>query len=272
MSQKTIKTEWNKQPVSFSSLKAFDASPSNFIAYKKRVFEPTPAMIMGSLIHSLILEPKTVEKKFLVWEGGRRGGKIWDEFKSVAENQKLQVVKRDEMDSALLVRDAVLDHEIAGDMIRSFEAVEQFIEWNDPETGIPCRGYLDGIGKGFVCDLKSTASNDPDDFIRSCYNEKYSLQAAMYLDAAKVDEFFIIAFEKTAPFHVMVYEATPTFKSYGNAVKRRLMDSFSKWDGKHAGREFHSGVSIAPLSTPKYSKLEPHFVPPSALDSNQEIY
>ena len=128
MNKKIVKKEWNKEPVSFSSLKAFDASPSKFIAHKKRVFEPTPAMIMGSLIHSLILEPKTVDEKFIVWEGGRRAGKIWDEFKSVASAENLEVVKRDEMDSAILVRDAVMNHEIAGDMIRSFEAVEKLIE------------------------------------------------------------------------------------------------------------------------------------------------
>jgi hypothetical protein len=274
--------EWNKEKVSFSSLKAFDGSPSNYIAHKLRVFEPTPAMIMGSLIHSLILEPTTIDENYIVWEGGRRAGKIWDEFKSVADAEKMEVVKRDEMNDALTIRDAVLNHSVAGDIIRSFRAVEQLIEWNDPDSGVPCRGYLDGMGDGFICDLKSTASNDPDDFVRSCYKEKYSLQASMYLDAANgmmenanqpsefypiedFNDFYIIAFEKSAPFHVMVYVATPTFLAYGNAIKHRLMESFARWDGRPAGREYHTGFDLQPLSTPKFSKAEPYLITPDSM-------
>jgi hypothetical protein len=55
--------KWNKEKGSFSSLKAFDGSPSNYIAHKLTGFERTPAMIMGSLIHSLILEPPTIDEK-----------------------------------------------------------------------------------------------------------------------------------------------------------------------------------------------------------------
>ena len=240
------------------------------------MFEPTPAMIMGSLIHSLILEPETVDEKYIVWSDGARKGKAYNEFKSVAVARNLEIIKADEMADAINVRDAVLDHPIAGDIVRSFVSVEKSVEWLDPMTGVRCRGYIDGEGDTFIADLKSTASNDPDEFMRSCYKEKYPLQASMYLDAInndrnpsskRVDKFYIIAFEKSAPYHVMVFEATQTFIAYGDAIKARLMKAFKDWNGQLSGREFHSGVDINPLSIPRYSKIEPYFSQPDAISA-----
>ncbi len=46
-----------KKRLSYSALSAFGKSPNHLLRYWSKKFEPTSAMMLGSLIHKIILEP-----------------------------------------------------------------------------------------------------------------------------------------------------------------------------------------------------------------------
>jgi hypothetical protein len=52
--------------LSYSSIQAFMVSPRHFIAYKVRERVETAAMLMGSVVHALVLEPKKVQDLYVV--------------------------------------------------------------------------------------------------------------------------------------------------------------------------------------------------------------
>src|SRR5688572_30277110 len=80
--------------LSFSSLKAFADSPSSFLEYKLAKPEPTDAMLFGSMLHCLILEPQDFDKRYLCLDdadicnsiGGAkpRATKAYKEWKAIA--------------------------------------------------------------------------------------------------------------------------------------------------------------------------------------------
>jgi len=47
------------RPLSYSSLKAFSVTPNHLVSYWNKERTSSAAMVKGSLIHTLILEPET---------------------------------------------------------------------------------------------------------------------------------------------------------------------------------------------------------------------
>lgn len=88
--------------------------------------------------------------------------------------------------------------------------------WEDPETGILCRGRTDWHfvrnGVPYNVDYKSTADAGPSAFARSCADYGYHIQAAAYeqalriLTGADLSITKLIAQEKKPPYFVAVYE------------------------------------------------------------------
>ena len=56
------KTEQMK--LSYSKLKAFSKSPNHLLQYLKRDQETTPAMLKGSALHCMVLEPEEYKKRY----------------------------------------------------------------------------------------------------------------------------------------------------------------------------------------------------------------
>ena len=52
--------------LSFSSLKCFGENPKAFIDYKLKTITPTPAMVYGSMMHCLVLQPELFEQRYFV--------------------------------------------------------------------------------------------------------------------------------------------------------------------------------------------------------------
>lgn len=263
--------KYNNEVLSFSSLKEFEKSPNNFIAYKEKKFEQTDAMILGTLIHTLILEPEKFKKEYAIWTGGRRAGNEWKEFLADAEKKEKTVVRKQDVDLAKKIQKAVLEHPVASELIAGLTKREMHLQWTDPETGIRLRCFIDGyadengsLGFPYGLDLKSAAKAEPEEYKKKSYNMAYHLQDAIYESGLSenklpVDTFFFIAFEKSEPFNVTVFEVTPVVRAYGRAQMKRLLESYASWDGERAGYEFHTGTMVEPLTLPKWCKPEKYF-------------
>jgi len=63
-----------KDHLSYSALTQFKRSPNHLLAYWEGKQTKTDAMLFGSLIHKIILEPETFDFEYVVYQGKTRRG------------------------------------------------------------------------------------------------------------------------------------------------------------------------------------------------------
>jgi hypothetical protein len=72
------------------------------------------------------------------------------------------------------------------------------VEYEGQEIAIPFRAKLDILKKQFRAgaDIKTTACTNKDSFVQSIFHFDYDRQAAVYMDAARLDSFMFIGLSK----------------------------------------------------------------------------
>jgi hypothetical protein len=216
-----------KEHLSYSALTNFAKSPNHLLSYWNRVFEPTPAMLFGSLLHKMILEPETFSQQYAVYEGTRRG-KIWEEFKAV--NDQKDIVTTKEYNHAYKVYEMAKNNDVFRNLLMKTTETEKELYWEF--EGVKYRGFADMIGEGFVADVK-TCQDAGVKFERDLWYNDYPLQAVMYLQNFKPGtKYYIIAIEKGEPYNVQVYEMGEELLEKAEIKYRYLNDKFKAWDGK----------------------------------------
>ena len=216
-----------KEHLSYSALTNFAKSPNHLLSYWNRVFEPTPAMLFGSLLHKMILEPETFSQQYAVYEGTRRG-KIWEEFKAV--NDQMDIVTTKEYNHAYKVYEMAKNNDVFRNLLMKTTETEKQLYWEF--EGVKYRGFADMIGEGFVADIKTTVDAGSK-FERDLWYNDYPLQAVMYLQNFKPGtKYYIIAIEKGEPYNVQVYEMGEELLEKAEIKYRYLNDKFKAWDGK----------------------------------------
>ena len=205
------------------------------------------ALMMGSLVHTAVLEPRLLNEQFAVLPNVDRrtssGKQIMEDFNAI-HGTKLHV-KSTEMEQALAIRDSVRSHPAAAKLLSDGQA-EVTAVWTAP-NGVRCKGRIDwlpkvkGNAKHRLVDLKTTTDASRN-FSKSIASYDYHLQAAFYLDAyrtltGKDADFVFIAVEKDPPYAVGVYNLDLLALDYG---RERYMDSLfaynecmksGKWQG-----------------------------------------
>jgi hypothetical protein len=215
-----------KGGTSVSKLKTFAKAPA-----KARYGETieTNAHRLGTLWHCAVLEPDQFEKRYCPTHLDRRGTKAWDQAESRAMGRRL--VKQEDFDEALYVRDAVLGNPAARAILTDHSAVEQSFFWEDPETGLACRGRADLIHAGWqiIGDIKTTQDASKEAFRHSLYDFRYHWQNAFYNDGYRLaggfppQGFIFVAIEKVKPYLTGVYELTPAAVQKGREDIRAQM-------------------------------------------------
>lgn len=203
--------------VSNSRLSLMARSPMH---YKHGYGEPTPAMRLGSLIHSGVLEPLSIAKRYVfmpdysshphnVTANGERSFSSATKFvKSMQEqftklNHDKEIVSEGDFNTLLGIAASLTANTVTRELLRDGVA-EASVVWIDEETGLLCKARVDWLKHkdGKFCDLKTTV--DASDFERSLYRYGYHRQMAFYrrgLLANGIDsEPWIMAVEKSAPF------------------------------------------------------------------------
>lgn len=216
--------------INWSSLSAMRQSPA---AYHHRLVTPredTPAMALGRLIHSCVLEPERVAEQYAVWEGGRRGTKAHEEW--LAENVGKEATTLADMEKAQAIAAAVWAHPAARRVLRGGR-IEVPLRWTDPLTHMRCKGRPDHIRAGALSDLKSTKSVEPRAFGRSAEAFGMHGQMAFYrrgMDVLgmKQGPVRLIAVEQEEPHEVAVYVLDPDVLYAGGLLVNRLLHDVKK--------------------------------------------
>jgi hypothetical protein len=230
--------------VNFSTLKAMRRSPKHYQHRLANPLEDTSRLAFGRAVHTAVLEPDRLPLEYAVFFGERRAGKEWAAFCEQHPDQT--ILKRDEYESCLAVRDAVRAHPVASALLRSGEA-EQTILWTDTETGIECKARIDWLGAAGLVDLKTTADVDARLFGATAARFSYHGQLAFYLAGLRANGIDvpakIIAVETEAPCDVAVFGIDEGVLYAGEVevttLLRRVADcrERNEWPGRYVGEE-----------------------------------
>jgi hypothetical protein len=201
--------------VSNSKLSLLKRSPKH---YQHGFAESTPAMQLGSLVHSGVLEPLAIAKRYVfmpdysshpdnVTGKGERSfssattfvKSMQDQFRRLHHDK--EIVTEEQYNTMVGMATALAENEKAKHLLRDGKS-EVSVVWDDPDTGLRCKARADWLKPGIMADLKTTM--DAAEFERSIVKFGYHRQMAFYargLRANGIDaEPWIICVEKSAPY------------------------------------------------------------------------
>lgn len=231
--------------ISRSQLLCFDKSPYHFwfqhLSGLAAPRETTPAMIIGQVFHTLLLEPDLFSKEYIVMpEVDRRtkeGKNQWQMFQDIAKGKTMLSVAQYE--KALQMVDLVKKHEIVKTLTEE-SVFEQSIFWTDKESGIQFKARPDIWSEKMVVDLKTSRDSGEYSFTRSALKYGYYLQAGMLYEACKsvgkpFEMFVSLVVEKEEPFVPLAFIMNDKALQYGidqfQIYKRKLKECLdeNKW-------------------------------------------
>ncbi|MEM1180928.1 MAG: PD-(D/E)XK nuclease-like domain-containing protein [Acidobacteriota bacterium] len=227
---------WN-----WSLIKRLSASPKHLRFDQLFAPKDRPAWQKGRALHAAVFESESFAHRYRPWPGVRRG-KAYDGFKEKNPGVELMTEK----DYAEVVRGAesVLSVDwVTAKLLKGRPEVS--FTWNDPETGLPCKGRADWLTDKFLMDLKGVRAGIPVETTIAKY--QYHGQMAHYAaglraNGIEVEGVYIVAVETSGPMDVSIYEldnGAPEGALYeGEKVRARYMEQLAEcvesdeWPGR----------------------------------------
>ncbi len=237
----TIATGWHQLPdEQYFSLPAVGSHDLMRVLRSPRhaqvKVEDSPALVMGRLVHSAVLNPTTtwlidVAVYPDVDRRTKDGKEAWAAFQ--LEHKGKTWVTNDDMNTILAVQDAIRSHSTASKVLA--EGIPEMAGIFDSD-GITYRIKPDWRRQdGILVDLKTCQDASPKAFSRSIANFNYHMQAAYYLDVANLidgrgsyDTWIWIAVEKEPPYGVAVYHADRNMIERGRDLCKRALEVWTK--------------------------------------------
>lgn len=230
--------------VSSSQLKTILRSPAHYAdAYlsEKPRKDPTASMVLGSLTHTLFLEPEQYGSEYIVApECDRRtkdGKAVYAAFQDAADG--MTIITAEQLTTAQSMANAMCGHIIHQAMTGGY--AEASIFWTDEQTGLACRIRPDyhippceTWPTGLIIDVKTTDDARAESFARTCVNFGYDLSAAMYCDGFQQHYgttelepplFLLLVVERDAPHGVACYEISDEMLAKGQAKYRTAINT-----------------------------------------------
>lgn len=195
--------------------------------------DPTPALVFGQALHSLVLEPRIFALEWalspdfgdLRTKKAREARDAWRE-----ENPGVRAVSSEDWMRLHAMRESVMRHPVAGKIFTGGVAEATAI-WTDPRTGLLCKARYDYDREdiNLLADLKSTEDASPREFARSIAKYRYHVQDAHYTEGPRVlrsegARFVFVAVEKSPPYAVGVYMLDQEAQIRGEELRMREMD------------------------------------------------
>lgn len=193
------------EALSASGAKLLRKSPLHYYTDRIAKKAPTPAMIFGSAVHKLALEPDTTPYVVKTLNWASKEGKLERER---LEKTGLPILSEADADRAQRIRDALWADKRVADLLT--DAInEHAMLWE--QHGVKAKAKADAINGRTIIDLKTTIDAAPASFQKSVAQFSYHLQAAWYLDGyaatfgKPAEEFLFVAVESQAPHAVAIY-------------------------------------------------------------------
>lgn len=252
-----------------------EKTPAHYRAWVDDTDEgDTPAKVFGRAYHDRVLLPELFARRY-VGEPVGAPMRPTDAMRN-AKNQSQSSIDRvafweawDAENAGKIVMAAdqfALIEAMHAALMRNPEAAELFDEgesevtlrWIDEATGLRCKARADRWNrrKRRMADLKTTDDAGERAFGRSVVKFGYDITHAHYCEGAKacgepVDEYLIVAQEKSAPYLVAVYQLDAPAEARGYEIRERGMRTIEtclaadNWPGYPRG--------VQPLSLPGWA-------------------
>lgn len=253
--------------VSKSHLDEINRSPlhywARFLDPNRIVPPPTPAMVIGTALHTHVLEMTEWDKQFVIAPDGidrrtKAGKEEWAAFEAEANGKT--VLKREDGELIAAMGRAIYGHPAAAMLLAMSGKAETSHFWTDEKTGLECKCRPDWLFDdcSVIVDLKTTEDASPMGFRKSIGQYAYHKQAAWYLHGLEQatgvcpTQFVFIAVEKKPPYAVGVYAADAEMIKAGWEVAERNLERIAEC--RVAGRWPGYSEEIEPISLPPWMR------------------
>lgn len=214
--------------------------------------KPSLALVLGTLIHGLVLEPQTPLPRIAIVpdtytvpadakpaKGAPGPGEVvaWNnrakwcrDWRALQEAAGKIVLDAEDMATVRECAEAVGQCAEASELLRTSAHRESTLVW-ETEARTPCKARLDAWGEdALIVDIKTTTDASPSGFARHAYDLGYHLQAAWYVDGLEaltgwMASFYFVAVEKDSRL-VTVHHATNDFLQRGREAYGRALEQF----------------------------------------------
>jgi hypothetical protein len=155
-------------------------------AYIERSTErkQTAAMALGSLLHTLTLEPHNFESEYMLYEKATGTGSVEINKLAKLKSGNKTIISIELYQQAREMVKAIKDHSLASQLLAG-ASYEKSFYWINPDTGLLCKSRPDVWHEtlGFFVELKKAVRPRLRDFTRQADDLGYHIQAAMQIDA-----------------------------------------------------------------------------------------
>ena len=231
-------------PVRFSHLRAYGRSAMHGHYARTTEWKPTAPMLLGTAVHKLALNIGAV----IAYPGKVRRGSEWEAFRD--SHADSQILTAAEFAKATAMAEMLAECDIAREIMNGIAEETILFDW----YGRKCRATPDVRGKGFVTDLKTCQTSDPEKFVWSSLRFAYHAQMRMQCEAAKVDIAYIVAIESTEPYPVTVFRVTDEALAEGEKSLSLWMERLITCEASNSYPPYSQ--SILPLDVPRNDELD----------------
>ena len=194
--------------------------------------EPTDNLILGSVIHTLILEPQKLESEYIIMpELNLRTNAdkaVKAEFEAEAKATNKTLVKSEIFNQAEAVSKSFLNSSLSSFLKGEVKAEASFFGEID---GVKVKARPDLIlpKQQIIIDFKTTSQvggGSADGFAKMAANFSYYIQAALYLEITNYKQFYFIVLETAEPFMVGCYKLDSEALEFGKSEIRRAIEIY----------------------------------------------
>jgi hypothetical protein len=232
---------FNHAGLSHSAMKRLHPRPAHFLAPEEEEEDkPTaPALALGSLTHTLTLEPGHRLPKIAIRPKGMAFtnaiGKAW---RDEQEGMGMTIVTQAEYDAAVGGARNIARHPLANLLLRAGHSeVSYFDVRSTPYGEVAIKGRVDFVpdNSDFLVELKTALDASPAGFSKAAAERRYFAQAVHYLDLHNAlcpddqrNEMIYFAVEKRPPYLVACYRLSPDFVHLGRQAIATDIETFAR--------------------------------------------
>jgi exodeoxyribonuclease VIII len=213
---------WSSTALKYMSSKSPAHFKSLYIDRDVEKKDATPAMVLGSLVHCMVLTPDEFQNEFFIMPDlnfrTNEGKAAREEI--LARNVGKQSVTDEMVSQAHRMRESVFNNTRAAELLEGLTREAAFF-WTCPFTQLNFKAKIDACGATRMIELKTTRDASPAFFQRHSDNMNYDLSIIHYRQAlAHVmgcePPVHIIAVEDKPPYACIVYDVQDDMLNVGH--------------------------------------------------------
>lgn len=240
--------------ISKSGLDKIARSPAHYKYSDQR--NSTRAMVIGTAIHTAVLEPERFDLEYVVTDAKLRTESSYRKAKAACEFGGDYVLTKQEGKKILNMREAVHSNLEAAKQLFCNGRAELSAVVKDPETGVTIRARFDWLSdSGVAVDLKKT--QDIRKFGKSVNDYRYHVQDAMYsfiykqITGDDLQAFYFLGVEEEAPHSNQMLVLDGLAKEIGHFYFRRDLRTYA--DCIESGKWPHPGQGDGVIELPNWA-------------------